>query len=291
MPTLLSAILALLSQLVPIVPDLSQEQPPAVKMEVRPCSGATGPDQWLILACTLSVPDGWHIYWKNPGASGIPTTIEVQAPTGFTVNPAVFPRPLLINTPAGMTYGYKGEVTLLQPIRTPVSWKDPGRSPEFTVAGDWFVCNKRQCFIGNAEQRITLPWKDGIVPPEQWAIELMEQRIYPKPLRLRPGTSAEIRDDTLIIKGPPTKSSGIGFLPDPTPGVVMGVPVDRSSADALLVEIPLEIQHENMLGESPVARGLLTFGEQATMSSYRVSVPIEAVSKEIEVSEEQKEQP
>ncbi|QSQ11684.1 protein-disulfide reductase DsbD family protein [Myxococcus landrumensis] len=56
---------------------------------------------------------GWHIYWKNPGDSGLETDVAWDTP-GTTVGPLQWPFPNTFRTPDGfiVTHGYDGEVLL-----------------------------------------------------------------------------------------------------------------------------------------------------------------------------------
>ncbi len=56
---------------------------------------------------------GWHIYWKNPGDSGLETEVSWDTP-GSTVGPLQWPFPHTFRTPDGFitTHGYDNEVLL-----------------------------------------------------------------------------------------------------------------------------------------------------------------------------------
>jgi len=56
---------------------------------------------------------GWHIYWKNPGDSGLSTELSWDTP-GVTVGEMRWPFPSTFRTPDGfiVTHGYKDEVLL-----------------------------------------------------------------------------------------------------------------------------------------------------------------------------------
>src|ERR1700675_5207329 len=45
---------------------------------------AVAPGQSFWVALELSIRDGWHTYWRNPGDSGQATTLKWQLPAGFT---------------------------------------------------------------------------------------------------------------------------------------------------------------------------------------------------------------
>lgn len=61
---------------------------------------------------------GWHIYWKNPGDSGLETDVAWDTP-GSTVGALQWPYPHTFRTPDGFitTHGYDGEVLLFAQAR------------------------------------------------------------------------------------------------------------------------------------------------------------------------------
>ncbi len=61
----------------------------------------------------------WHTYWKNPGDSGTPTSIDWELPPRFEVSELEWPTPLKIPFGPLTNYGYEGQVTLLQNLKIP----------------------------------------------------------------------------------------------------------------------------------------------------------------------------
>ncbi|QSQ21084.1 thioredoxin family protein [Pyxidicoccus parkwayensis] len=61
---------------------------------------------------------GWHVYWKNPGDSGLETEVTWDTP-GSTVGPLQWPYPHTFRTSDGfiVTHGYDGEVLLFAQAR------------------------------------------------------------------------------------------------------------------------------------------------------------------------------
>ncbi len=61
---------------------------------------------------------GWHIYWKNPGDSGLETEVSWDTP-GSTVGPLKWPFPDTFRTPDGFitTYGYDDEAILVADVK------------------------------------------------------------------------------------------------------------------------------------------------------------------------------
>ena len=54
-------------------------QPPPVPMKVVADQLATVPGATIQVLAVLDIPNGWHIYWQNPGDSGQATQITVES--------------------------------------------------------------------------------------------------------------------------------------------------------------------------------------------------------------------
>ncbi|HYO57668.1 protein-disulfide reductase DsbD family protein [Archangium sp.] len=81
---------------------------------------------------------GWHIYWKNPGESGLASEVSWDTP-GTTVGELQWPAPSTFRTSDGYitTYGYADEVLLFAEARA--SEKAVG-SLQLSAAADVLVC-------------------------------------------------------------------------------------------------------------------------------------------------------
>ena len=64
----------------------------------------------------MKMEPGWHTYWKNPGAAGLPTKIAWQLPPGVTAGQIQWPLPEKLPPIEVTTYGYENEVMLLVPL-------------------------------------------------------------------------------------------------------------------------------------------------------------------------------
>ncbi len=81
---------------------------------------------------------GWHIYWKNPGESGLASEVSWDTP-GTTVGPLQWPWPSTFRTPDGFitTYGYKEEVLLFAEARAS---EQASGALTLSAAADLLVC-------------------------------------------------------------------------------------------------------------------------------------------------------
>ncbi|MFO1129034.1 MAG: protein-disulfide reductase DsbD family protein [Rhodospirillales bacterium] len=91
------------------------------------------------VALRLTLPDGWHTYWRNTGDAGAPTAIDWTLPSGFAADPIAWPVPSRYTTGPVVSYGFGGDVWLLTRI-TPPADLSAGTTASLTAAADWLVC-------------------------------------------------------------------------------------------------------------------------------------------------------
>ena len=86
----------------------------------------------------LTMDDGWHTYWINPGEAGIATSVEWTLPKGVSAGPIQWPTPDKFTALGSTGYGYHGKTILLVPL-TITSDAEPG---EATISGkvSWLEC-------------------------------------------------------------------------------------------------------------------------------------------------------
>ena len=91
------------------------------------------------VALRLTLPAGWHTYWRNTGDAGSPTAIAWTLPAGFAAGPLSWPTPSRFVSGPVVSYGLAGDVWLLTRI-TPPADLAPGTTATLTAAADWLVC-------------------------------------------------------------------------------------------------------------------------------------------------------
>ncbi len=81
---------------------------------------SSGPDRRVGVLFDLA--PGWHLYWRNPGDTGIAPELDFRAP-GHAIGELLWPAPRVFEEADGLftTYGYEGRVLLGAPI-----FPDPG---------------------------------------------------------------------------------------------------------------------------------------------------------------------
>jgi thiol:disulfide interchange protein/DsbC/DsbD-like thiol-disulfide interchange protein len=98
-------------------------------------------------AVDFRIAKGWHIYWQNPGDSGIPTSFSWQLPQGVKAGPIHWPVPERQEMGGLVNYGYSDRVTLPVPL---LFSDDAIPEGQITVKAEWLVC-KDVCIPESAE--------------------------------------------------------------------------------------------------------------------------------------------
>lgn len=99
---------------------------------------AIAPGEPFDVALKLTPREGWHTYWRNPGDSGMATTIEWTLPPGFAAGDIQWPAPHAMPYGPLTNYGYGEEHWLLVTI-TPPADLAPG-DVTLKARADWLVC-------------------------------------------------------------------------------------------------------------------------------------------------------
>lgn len=117
-------------------------------------SPAARPGQTFYAAVRFKMDPDWHIYWINPGDSGMAPKIEWRLPEGWTAGPVLWPSPEKIEQPPLASYGYSQEVLLMSALQAP-EIQTPGKQT-LKASVRWLAC-KVDCIPGRAELSLPFP--------------------------------------------------------------------------------------------------------------------------------------
>ena len=110
--------------------------------------------QALRLGLKIEHQPHWHTYWKNPGDSGLPTTLNWTLPTGVVAGDVEWPTPRKLPLGPLMNYGYEG--TLLLPVAVTVPPDFKADTLSVKLRAEWLVC-KDVCIPEEGEFALDLP--------------------------------------------------------------------------------------------------------------------------------------
>ena len=119
---------------------------------------AAEPGKTLTVALRLKIVPHWHTYWRNPGDSGQPTSLEWKLPAGWSAGAIQWPAPRRL--PAGplMNFGYEDEVLHLVDIAVP---PNAAGTAKLAARATWLVCNPEHCIPEEGDVAIEIPLGKG----------------------------------------------------------------------------------------------------------------------------------
>jgi thiol:disulfide interchange protein DsbD len=126
-----------------------------VTAELVARDGGVAPGQSVTVGLRLQHIPHWHTYWRNPGDSGLPTTLAWTLPAGAQAGAIQWPAPKRLPIGPLVNYGYEGD--LLLPLRlTAPADAQPGSTLQLQAEANWLVCND-VCIPENATLKLALP--------------------------------------------------------------------------------------------------------------------------------------
>ena len=124
------------------------------------------------VALRLRPDPDWHVYWRNPGDSGIPTSLTWTLPAGVSAGDIQWPYPHTHRLGDLSNYGY-GEQTLhLVPIAVAT---DAADTLTLRATARWLVC-KDVCIPGEAKLELTRPVRAQAETDPDWAADFAAAR-------------------------------------------------------------------------------------------------------------------
>ena len=115
---------------------VTTEQVRAELVAHAPEGVAAGKPVWLGLK--LDHQPHWHTYWKNPGDSGLPTTLQWTLPAGTTAGDIVWPTPTKLPIGPLVNFGFEG--TLLLPVPLTIGPEFQAAQLDVKLHAEWLIC-------------------------------------------------------------------------------------------------------------------------------------------------------
>lgn len=167
--------------------------------------------QW---AGVLLRPDeGWHVYWQNPGDSGLATRIAWTLPQAMRAGDIHWPYPHAEALGPLTNYGYSDPTLHLVPL---TSTGLTGSTATLSAKVEWLVCADI-CIPGSATLSLEAPVSDAAAPDAQHAQVFRDARAQlPKAW---PGDAPlhAVADGSfsLAVPGPWTTDDRVAYFPVP----------------------------------------------------------------------------
>ncbi len=171
------------------------------------------PSHTFTLGVLFEMKPEWHIYWHNPGESGLATSIKFELPEGIKAGPLLWPAPDRFNQPGDILgYGYTDSVLLASKVYVPTDITEVSIPIRAKIR--WLAC-KDVCIPGSSELETNLPVSDSSPAAEEALFDEWESTLPVEPLMqgVEVGTAGELPQDgspgeftvSLVFKNAPTR--------------------------------------------------------------------------------------
>lgn len=151
-----------------------------VKTELIASHSTITPGETLELGWRVVPESGWHIYWKNPGDSGLPAQVDWLSPPPITFGELQYPVPHKINVQPLISYGYEEPVVFLTQANIPAN--TPAGNLNIQAKVGFLMC-KDICLPGEATLTKTITIGTNMVVDEYAAPFLAQaKQSLPTPL-------------------------------------------------------------------------------------------------------------
>jgi len=224
--------------------------------------GSDGP-AWL--GVHFSLERDWHIYWVNPGDSGLPPVLKWQLPPGFRAGEIQWPLPEKLKRSTLADYGYQDDVVLLVPLHFPPG-RNKGDQAEIGLQAKWLIC-REVCIADHADLHLS-GISSSPAPDQKLFAEAKKRLPKPWPSSWKARAVSDKNSFVLSIQtGTPVKAAE--FFPlvpqqmenaasQPLQSTARGAKITLTKSDQLLKPIR-------------VLKGLLVLGNG---ESYQIQAPV-----------------
>lgn len=157
------------------------------------------PGETFWIGIQMDLEEGWYVYYRNPGDSGMPMALNWTHDEDFNISDIKWPYPHWKEVPGGLTsYAYKDSMLYMMEAIAPEDLKR-GDQTTLRVEADWLICEKI-CIPEYANLELTLDVAESPKYNEE-LLPLFSEMREKLPAKLDYWeASVEVEDDTATLK-------------------------------------------------------------------------------------------
>jgi thiol:disulfide interchange protein DsbD len=230
--------------------------------------------QEFSLGVRLDIEPTWHIYWINPGETGLPTETKFEVPKGFSSGEVRYPGPARFESPGGIvSYGYEGVTVISVPVVAPDSLA-AGDRLRFVVEVSWLAC-REACIPGSSSNEMRLDVAAARAPSEPANVKLWTDHLARLPMPWSELTSASfawLRDaKQLVLELTVPGAQRVEYFPSTVEQTLITGQAAIPSEDGVALRISFRDNHKVPPPEA--SRGLVRVVAKDVARYYNVDIP------------------
>ena len=203
------AAVAVSACLLPATVSAQEDTSPHSTVEIFSAGSRIKPGGSIVIGLQFRLDPGWHIYWKNPGDSGLPPAVEWDLPDGFEVESVRWPTPHRVTVGGIVNFVHEGEPSLLFRMRVPKDFK-LGTRMHISADVNYLVC-----------EELCLTAFDSVVMPLDESHFVASQGVFLDTRVFRPSTYPKEESLSKLVFSQQEGIVELGFeLRDVSPGEV-----------------------------------------------------------------------
>lgn len=147
------------------------------------------------IAVKLKIKQGWHIYWKNPGDSGLPTEFVWELPDNVSISEPYFPAPKKIPFSDMANYGYENEVLILFNLIIDDNYIND--KIKLNVKINRLVC-KEECIAEKSDEEKEFKIDNSEIKSDNFALFQKFSEQLPEKIELK--AESQILNNSMLLK-------------------------------------------------------------------------------------------
>ncbi|MGD9801125.1 MAG: protein-disulfide reductase DsbD family protein [Parvularculaceae bacterium] len=232
---------------------------------LAPETDGAEPGGVIALAFVQRLEEGWHVYWKNPGDSGLPLDFKWTLPAGAEAGAIDYPAPHRIPIGPLVNFGHEGAPVFLTRVTAPAD-AVVGSTLDIALEATWLICADI-CVPETGSFSLSIPVVEkASADPQVAALFAGARTAMPTPLDGEAHYAVQGTSLTLDI---PALGEDAYFFPD-MPGASEPAAEQRArrKGDRLLVAIAGGPDLDALSG--PLS-GVIQFGDGEGAQSYSLT--------------------
>lgn len=227
------------------------------------------PGETVWVALSQELQPGWHVYWKNPGDSGLPLDLRWRLPRGAEAGDVVYPLPERIPVGPLANFGHTGAPVFLIPIKAP-SEAAVGDGLSIGLKATWLICAEI-CVPEEGAFTVDVAIGDENVGDE-FGAPLVEKARAALPANETGTSEFAVSNKKLLLDAPaPEGATSAFFFPD-AEGLVEPAADQPATFEGGRVRIEMSPGFSYAPGELEEVAGVIVFdGPEGKRSGIEVS--------------------